>query len=324
MAAKKQPKKTTGQGAEGPLIGPSPFDPTSFDPRSMQKYMSDLTRLLNSQEFSSEEEMNEFLRNVSASGQLPTLPPSSPLEEAQDVMFDAWEASSRAKRVNLAKKALAISPDCADAYVLLAEETAKSPEEALHLYAEGMAAGERAIGPEGFKEMEGHFWGVLETRPYMRAREGYAYVLWHLGQVDKVITHFQDMLRLNPNDNQGVRYHLLQLYQETGDDEALGTLIKQYKTEYSANWFYTEALLLFRQQGAGKRATKKLKEALAQNPHVPNYLLGLKKLPKRTPDFIGNGDMNEAIVYVSAAMPFWLHTPGAIDWLRKVAESVGE
>lgn len=315
MAAKKKPKEMAGEEAETSL-SQSP----ATDPRSTQRTISDLTRLLNAQHFSSKEEVDEFMRNLSASGPLPMIPPSSAVEEAQDIMYEAWLAKSRAKRIKLAKKALSISPDCADAYVLLAEETSTSAEEALRLYAEGMAAGERAIGPKSFKEMEGHFWGLLETRPYMRARNGYASTLWHMGQKDKAIAHYQDMLRLNPNDNQGVRYYLLELYQDIGDDDALEALIKRYHKDYSANWFYTEALLLFRRQGAGKRANKRLKEALAQNPHVPKYLLGQKKLPKQHPAYIGFGDENEAIDYASTAIPFWLQTPGAIEWLRAAAE----
>lgn len=315
MAAKKKPKKMTKQETEEALI-----EPVLFDSLSMQPIMSDLTRILNAQNFSSEKEVDEFMRTLAESGPLPMVPPSSPVEEAQDVMYEAWQATTRAKRVKLAKKALSISPDCADAYVLLAEETATSAEEALRLFAEGIAAGERAIGPEGFKEMEGNFWGLLETRPYMRARDGYASTLWHMGQEEKAITHFQDMLRLNPNDNQGVRYYLLELYQDIGDDDALEALIKRYHKDYSANWFYTEALFLFRRHGAGKRANKKLEEALARNPHVPKYLLGQKKLPKQHPAYIGFGDENEAIDFASTAIPFWLQTPGAIEWLRAAAE----
>lgn len=46
-----------------------------------------------------------------------------------------------------ARKALKISPDCADAYLRLSQEAAKTPAEALGLLAEGTAAGERAPGP---------------------------------------------------------------------------------------------------------------------------------------------------------------------------------
>ena len=49
--------------------------------------------------------------------------------KAQDVMYEAWERTTSRSRIALARKALGISPLCADAYVLLAEE-ARSIEEA--------------------------------------------------------------------------------------------------------------------------------------------------------------------------------------------------
>ena len=59
-----------------------------------------------------------------------------------------------------------------------------------------------ALGPRGFKRCAGHFWGFLETRPYMRARAGLAGTLLKLGDVDGALSHYRDMLKLNPNDNQ--------------------------------------------------------------------------------------------------------------------------
>ena len=128
--------------------------------------------------------------------------------EAQDVMYDAWEQTDRRARVALAHKALAISPLCADAYVLLAEEDAKSAAEALAYYRKGVEAGEQALGPKGFRQCAGHFWGFLETRPYMRARAGLAATLNAVGKIDAAIGHYRDMLKLNPGDNQGIRYVL--------------------------------------------------------------------------------------------------------------------
>ena len=51
--------------------------------------------------------------------------------KAQEVMYEAWDQTNPHTRIALAQKALAISPLCADAYVLLAEERAKSAAEAL-------------------------------------------------------------------------------------------------------------------------------------------------------------------------------------------------
>lgn len=62
------------------------------------------------------------------------------LATAQDIMYEAWEAQG-ARRVALARKARQVSHDCADAYVLLAEETARSLTKARDLYAQGVAAG---------------------------------------------------------------------------------------------------------------------------------------------------------------------------------------
>src|SRR3954469_9732173 len=104
--------------------------------------------------------------------------------KAQDVMYDAWEQTASRSRIALARKALGISPLCADAYVLLAEEAARSIEEARDYYAKGVEAGELALGPEGFKEYAGHFWGFLQTRPYMRAGAGLAAALMKLGDTE--------------------------------------------------------------------------------------------------------------------------------------------
>jgi tetratricopeptide (TPR) repeat protein len=131
----------------------------------------------------------------------------TPLGQAQALLYRAFEEPDEQQRCQLAQDALAICPDCADAYVLLAEH-APSRKEALRLYEQGVAAGERALGAEAFQRDVGHFWGLLETRPYLRARLGLAHALWTAGRRDEAVRHLQDMLRLNPGDNQGVRYTL--------------------------------------------------------------------------------------------------------------------
>jgi len=57
----------------------------------------------------------------------------SAVDEAEEIMYEAWEAPTRERAVALARKALEVSPDCADAYNLLAEEASKSLEEAIVL-----------------------------------------------------------------------------------------------------------------------------------------------------------------------------------------------
>jgi len=320
---KKKQGKRKGENPEE--IGAA--GPPMLDPRAMEKMFADINHLLGQREFESVEEMNAFLQKALASeeGIPPAPPPETPLEKAQELVYEALETTNQRKRLQLARKALKVSKDCADAYVLLAEETAKNLDEAIELYEQGVEAGERALGPEAFEEGEGHFWGILETRPYMRARHGLAFCLWEAGEREKAIEHYTEMLRLNPGDNQGIRYLLAGHLLEEGSDEALGELLRRYEDDIAASWVYTRTLWTFRKEGASKEAAAALEEALEANPFVPLYLLGQKRLPTVPPELIGLGDEREAVSYAMEDLTVWLKTPGALEWLREHApESPGE
>ena len=302
------PTRKSARGRTG-----RPMEPALSDRRLMEQQMSAITRLLSEREFASIEEANAYLRAALVEGTLPTPVPATPLEEGQEVIYQALEATGK-RRLDLARQALTISPDVADAYVLLAE-AATTPEEARRLYEQGVQAGERALGPATFTEDVGHFWGIVETRPYMRARQGLAEVLWHLKERETAIAHLQDMLRLNPGDNQGLRYTLASWLLTVGDDAALERLLAAYPDDAGAHWAYTRALLTFRRQGPGPAADRALRQALRANPHVPAYLLGAKPFPARTPDHYGIGDDNEAVIYLAEAAEAWLETPEVPEWL---------
>ena len=119
-------------------------------------------------------------------------------------------------------------------------------------YAKGVEAGELALGPQGFKEYAGHFWGFLETRPYMRARAGLASTLVQLGDVEGALAHYRDMLKLNPNDNQGIRYVLAGCLLKQDNYSALKELLAAYE-DGSAFWLYTRALVAFRERRVTSR-----------------------------------------------------------------------
>jgi tetratricopeptide (TPR) repeat protein len=238
------------------------------------------------------------------------------LVRAQDLMYQAFDEADPKRRIQLAQKALALSEDCADAYVLLGEH-AGSHKEALDLFQRGVAAGERALGPKAFHEDVGYFWGVLESRPYMRARERLAHALWSAGRRDEAVAHLQDMLRLNPNDNQGLRYTLAGFLLFLGRDGDVANLLKQYSDEGSATWAYNHALLAFRRHGDSAEARQLFKTAVKANKHVVPYLLSEKMPPADSPSYYSPGDESEAVMYVELCLAPWKDTAGAIDWVRK-------
>jgi tetratricopeptide (TPR) repeat protein len=243
------------------------------------------------------------------------------LRRAQELIYDAWEEGTARRRVALAKKALAITPLCADAYALLAGHAEPGSDEELDLWRHGLEAGKAALGEAAFDEYLGSFWGFLETRPYMRARHGLAQALWRRGARDEAIDHLRDMLRLNPNDNQGIRYTLASYLVETERDQDLAALLALYQ-EGGAAWTWTAALVAFRRAGDCLKSRKLLAEALASNTHVLPYLSGKRRLPKQVPPYIGVGDDDEAVYYVTEFGAGWTLTPSALEWLSAQAPAL--
>ena len=303
----------SGCGKTGRDLPPVP------DMRSNERVFAAIREALEEKDFESIEDANAFLQAKLAAGDFSLKKKSgtTPLEKAQDIMYDAWDAKGK-ERIDLAYKALAVSRDCADAYVLLSHEASANLGEAIRFLKEGVSAGERALGQKMFEEEAGNFWGILETRPYMRARFDLAHLLCIEGKRSEGIAHMQELLRLNPGDNQGVRHELAACLLEDEDMEALQKLLDEYPDEYSAVWFYSRALLKFRQDGRSPEADACLVAAFEQNRFVPLYLLGKKRFPSRAPEYMSIGGETEAVVFAGDNARAWKNTPGALMWMKLI------
>lgn len=102
-------------------------------------------------------------------------------------------------------------------------------------------------------------------------------------RTEEAIDHYQRLLRLNPNDNHGVRDPLAGLPLKTGDHAALEALLDKYDSKYEVTLLYARALLLFRKGGNSASSLKALRRALRANRHVPGMLLGRAPLPPLAP-----------------------------------------
>ncbi len=242
------------------------------------------------------------------------LPPS--LQEANRLADQAWKDNDPKQRLSLARKALKTSPDCAEAYLVLAYE-AETPEESLAWLEKAVQAGERALGQEFIRQNAGALWDWRDARPYLRARDGLAETLEDLGRPEEALAHYNESLKLNQEDHQGVRYRALRLLLQLKRDAEAQALIDEYEEDISATWAYSRALLAFRKHGDLSQSRKLLKRAFRVNPSVPAYLTGAKPLPTEAPEVIGFGDENEAIDYALEYYPLWWNTPGAVDWLKR-------
>lgn len=243
-----------------------------------------------------------------------TMRAQAPEEQAQALIDQAWEARTQRQAAALARRALEIFPDCADAYNVLAGAEARSAEDALVLYEHGVDAGRRSLGNAFFDEHRGHFWGMIETRPYLRARRGLADCLWALGRKRESITHCEALLELNPDDNQGIRHGLLSRYLALGNDMGAARLFRDYPHDASAAFLWSRVLLDLR-RGDQVAATEHLVLAMHGNPHVAGFFAGKRKPPARLPAHYSPGDRNEAALYIANFAEAWLASADAMDWL---------
>lgn len=245
-------------------------------------------------------------------------PDAAALNRAQDVIYDAWDTDGSSDWI-MAHRALAISPLCADAYTLLAEQPATSDADAIALYRLGMRAGELALGAE-LQMLHGEFWGWLQTRPYMRARAGLADALYRTGAREEALDHWRAMLDLNPNDNQGVRYLLILALLGQGGDAELRDLVDRYDDDAGIVITYTRALVAFRDRDPD--TSDLLADAVRSNRHVPAILSGNQRGKPSTDGMLTMGGADEATWYVREAGDAWRATDGAVARLVELAATV--
>lgn len=236
--------------------------------------------------------------------------------EAQELAFDAQEAETEAQARKLAKRALAKDPDCVDALTVLAGIESDSPRKMIEGLKKAVAAGERSLGAAFIKKNKGHFWGLIETRPYMRAVEQLAALLRAEGLNLDAIEHYEKMLELNPNDNQGVRDPLLGLYLATGNLGGARKLLRDYKEDSSANFAWGRVLEHFLSADLAGAAAA-LKTARKENRFVELYLSGQKGLPKQMPGMYSPGSDDEAILVLDNLSLAWAKHKEAVFWLME-------
>jgi tetratricopeptide (TPR) repeat protein len=272
--------------------------------------------------FASEEELNAVLEKYMKPGKKPRFPkPKEPWHQAQELAYQGWEKKSARGRSRAAQSALNISTDAPDAYLLLAHDS-ETWAEALEFETKALSAAEKLLEITSYTRDEEPFWSVVTTRPYMRARFAIGYSRWRIGAQDEAREHFQELVRLNPGDNQGARYLLAAILLEQGKNGDAQRLMGQYYEDNLYHWSYNKTLLQFRRKGDHASTRDLLRQALNRNPFVPSYLLAKYLIVSWVLDAVEAGEESEAIEYFQLYREAWRVTLGALDWLAKASSSI--
>ncbi|OHD64482.1 MAG: hypothetical protein A2176_05970 [Spirochaetes bacterium RBG_13_51_14] len=202
------------------------------------------------------------------------------ISQEQELVNDGWEAlgaNDTQEAKSLFQMAIKLAPNSADAYNGLADiawraGNMKSAEEYYRQAYEKAKQNLKTENPKAF-----YWWGELDTRPYMRARQGLGFVFLETGRFDQAILEFKELLKRNPNDNQGIRYLVAPIYLLKGETKAALGEYEWYERHYRndvpdpyylVNWGLT--LFLDRQY---EKSAKKFRLTIFENPYLIPVIL---------------------------------------------------
>ena len=150
----------------------------------------------------------------------------------------------------------------------------------------------------------------------MRARARLAETLRAAGRVEEAVLEWETMLKLNPNDDQGVRHMLLTHYLAVRQPQNAQRLMAEYPRDFETSTAFAYAHVLERflsEDVAG--AAWALALARRQNPHTEVYLADFHKRPESVPDRCLPGSEDEAAYFADALRLAWKAYPAARLWL---------
>jgi tetratricopeptide (TPR) repeat protein len=259
-------------------------------------------------------------------------------ERAQDHVWDAWETTKTKAKSKKLIEALQTFPWSTDAWGTLGwfymaqfendlPKDLRDKEKAKECFELAIHCA-RTLNPAWRADRtEELSWGLNYTRPYMRAMHGYMIVCRECGEIQLACKTAEQLLQLNPDDNQGVRLILPSWYLELGDTDAAEKILSAFDIEHDTFLAYTKVLLQYQLYQKGRINSsvmeKALKIALDCNQYVAYMLTRDEFTHDITYNYMSPGALCEADSYCEDGHAVWHSTSGAVDWLKSVQKRCG-
>ena len=223
---------------------------------------------------------------------------NTPLDDAYEILEKAQYAKNEKEAIKLAKKAYKVSPDCFDA-ILFQCDLEENGIKRMKFLDEGLEVEKNRLTNEKFfdKENIGHFYGIFETRPYIRGLVTKAEYLLEDGKLRQASSVCKEILKLNKNDNMGVRYLLMAIFATLEEEKEMLSLYRKYPEENLEMLFPLFAL--YYKLGNNKKAKEYLNRIDNCNSNFVKFFNGtIKKSKNINPEYYSRGDSSEVFMYL--------------------------
>ncbi len=239
------------------------------------------------------EKLQEFIKKYNA-GEIKY--ERTPLDDAYDLLQKAQQTKSKKQALKYAKEAYKTSSACFDA-ILFQTHLEEDPIKRMELLNRGLEEERKRLEKEKYFEKEniGIFYGMFETRPYIKGLCFKAKYLLEDGKIKKAQDICNEIIRLNESDNTGARYLLMAIYAYLEDEKNLLKIFKKYDEESLETLFPMFAL--YYKQEDDVKAKKYLTKINKLNP---NFIKFIKGEIEPTSDYYGYysiGDLSEVLMY---------------------------
>jgi len=332
--------------------------------RDSERMTKMIHKIIASKNFESIGEMQRFVAENLAGREmeeleamLPDDGPPSDFDRAESLIDGIPEGTAPKEVVRIAKQALALSEYCMGAWFefgVYAEDTAT----ALERFEKGIERGRVHFEEQIKKSGEGHgLWGYIAARDFMRLLEEKAKALVELTKLEQAAEVYEEMLALNPIDNQGIRSELLRIFLIHRRLDDARRLLNRFSDDARVDMAYGRALLEIVEtadktgfeipdadspgapaspaaflKSLGPEfhvAIKCLNQALKVNPFVPLFMTNGSILDVEVDDLAYFGGPYEAVIYAqhwcllwyASGLPFLLLAGAPLGNPKKLAKS---
>lgn len=216
-------------------------------------------------------------------------PPSIDNESVQNEYWNAVELLDYQDKVaeKTFKKLISKSPYFIDAYnhLSIAYRNQKMTFESLMTAEKSYNIGKECLPKEFKPKKHKLIWACLDNRPFLRACQIYGLECQYHERFEIAKNIYRENLSLNENDNQGIRYLLLEVYFANNEIKEARKLIEKYPDDFSVEFKFGDVVIEVL-DGNLEQADKKLKEAIQTNKHFVDEIIKDKHIqppPHRIP-----------------------------------------